>query len=128
MSLKKSRIQPTDGELQILKVIWELGPSTVKIVNDCLSVNKDVGYTTTLKQMQIMFEKGLLNRRKEGKHHIYISEISREDTQTQVVNKILDTLFQGSAMKLVMHALGNRPSSPEELEEIRNYLNSLKEK
>ena len=121
-------MQPTEGELQILKVIWELGPSTVKIVNDCLSVNKDVGYTTTLKQMQIMFEKGLLNRRKEGKHHIYISEISREDTQTQVVNKILDTLFQGSAMKLVMHALGNRPSSPEELEEIRNYLNSLKEK
>ena len=128
MSLEKSKVQPTEGELQILKVIWELGPSTVRKVNECLSVNKDVGYTTTLKQMQIMFEKGLLNRRKEGKHHIYISEISREDTQTQVVNKILDTLFQGSAMKLVMHALGNRPSSPEELEEIRNYLNSLKEK
>ena len=128
MSLKKSKIQPTEGELQILKVIWELGPSTVRKVNECLSVKRDVGYTTTLKQMQIMFEKGLLNRRREGKHHIYSSEISREDTQTQVVNKILDSLFQGSAMKLVMHALGNRPSTPEELEEIRNYLNSLKEK
>lgn len=128
MSLEKSKVQPTEGELQILKVIWELGPSTVRKVNECLSVKKDVGYTTTLKQMQIMFEKTLLNRRREGKHHIYSSEISREDTQTQVVDKILDTLFQGSAMKLVMHALGNRPSSPEELEEIRNYLNSLKEK
>jgi len=126
MSLKKNRFQPTEGELQILKVIWELGPSTVRKVNECLSVNKDVGYTTTLKQMQIMFEKGSLKRSKEGNYHIYSSEISREATQKQMVDKILDTLFQGSAMKLVMHALGNRPSSPEELEEIRNYLNSFK--
>ena len=120
--------KPTDGELEILKVLWKHGPSTVRVVNEQLNLKKDVGYTTTLKIMQIMFEKGLLDRTKSGKTHIYRSLVSEESTQKQLINKLLDTAFQGSAMKMVMQALGSRSSTKEELNEIRDFLDQLENK
>ena len=103
--------KPTDKELEILRLLWKNGPSTVREVNDQRNEGKEVGYTTTLKFMQIMFEKGLVSREKQGKTHIYKAEATKENTQNQLLNKLLDTAFDGSAMKLVMQALGNRKSS-----------------
>lgn len=122
----KNKLQkPTERELEILQVIWSNGPSTVREINETLSVDGSIGYTTTLKLMQIMFEKGILSRTKSGKTHIYQANISREDTQKQLIDKLLDTAFQGSAMNLVMQALGNSKSSKKELDEIRDYLDKL---
>ncbi|RMG22881.1 MAG: BlaI/MecI/CopY family transcriptional regulator [Bacteroidetes bacterium] len=122
---KSSSTKPTNAELEILQVLWQHGPSTVRFVNDLLNKEKDVGYTTTLKLMQIMHEKGLVSRTKSGKTHIYTAQLSQEATQQQLVDKLLDTVFQGSAMNLVMQALGNRPSSQEEIQEIREFLDQL---
>lgn len=122
----KNKLQkPTERELEILQVIWSSGPSTVREINETLSVDGSIGYTTTLKLMQIMFEKGILSRTKSGKTHIYQATISREDTQKHLIDKLLDTAFQGSAMNLVMQALGNSKSSKKELDEIRDYLDKL---
>jgi predicted transcriptional regulator len=124
--MKKKQIpKPTEGELEILRVIWEKGNCTVGEVNEILQAQKDVGYTTTLKLMQIMHTKGLLSRERTGKKHVYKSEISVEYTRNQVVGRVMDVLFQGSAMELVMHTLGNNKSSAEEIKEIREYLNKL---
>jgi len=117
--------KPTDGELQILQVLWSRGPSTVKEVNEQLSLKKDVGYTTSLKIMQIMHEKGLVDRKKDGRTHIYQANVSREQTQKQMVDKLLDTAFKGSASQLVMQALGNHKTSDEELNKIRKFLDKL---
>ena len=126
--MKISKIRPTESELAILRVLWREKASTVRRVNEelnQLSPQKEIGYTTTLKLMQIMHDKGLLSREKEGKMHIYSPVISEEETQKQLLDKLVDTAFQGSAMKLVMQALGNRRSTPEELAEIRDFLDSL---
>ena len=120
-------LKPTDGELEILKVLWKHGPSPVRLVNEQLNLKKDVGYTTTLKLMQIMFEKGLLDRKKSGKTHIYRALITEESTQKQLINRLLDTAFQGSAMKMVMQALGSRSSTKAELDEIRDFLDQLEQ-
>jgi len=117
----------TEKELEILQIIWKNGPSSVKSINSEMGLNKDVGYTTTLKLMQIMFEKGILTRTKEGKTHIYSANISQSVTQKQLVDKLLDSAFQGSAMKLVMQALGNSQTTKQEIEEIRQYLDKLEE-
>ena len=117
--------RPTDGELQILQVLWNQGPSTVKEVNEFLSEDREVGYTTTLKIMQIMHDKGLLSREKDGRTHIYKAKVSREQTQSQMVNKLLNTAFKGSAAQLVMSALGNHETSEEELDKIRRFLDEL---
>ena len=117
--------KPTEKELEILQVLWTQGPATVRTVNDHLGSDRDIGYTTTLKLMQIMFDKGLVSRKKEGKTHIYTAEISEEKTQKQLIDRLLDTAFKGSAMKLVMQALGHKKASKEELEEIRKYIDQL---
>ncbi|MDX2250532.1 MAG: BlaI/MecI/CopY family transcriptional regulator [Bacteroidia bacterium] len=117
--------KPTNGELEILRILWDHGPSTVRFINDQLSTDKEVGYTTTLKLMQIMYEKGLLERSRDGKTHIYLALVSEEDTQRQLLDRFLDTAFQGSAMKLVMQALGNHHTTTEELDEIRRFLDDL---
>lgn len=117
--------KPTDSELEILQILWENGSQTVREVNDRLNQQKQVGYTTTLKFMQIMHEKGLLNREKKGKGHLYTASISQEKTQEQFVDRMLDTVFKGSAMKLVMQALGNKKSSKQELEEIKSFIEKL---
>jgi len=112
--------KPTDGELEILNILWQEGPATVRRVNECL--NKDAGYTTTLKLMQIMLEKGLLRRDAGAKVHIYEAAVSREQTQDQLVQRMIDTVFNGSAMNLVMQALGNHEASTAEMDQIRAYL------
>lgn len=117
--------KPTEGELEILQVIWAHGPSTVRFVNDKLSRNRVVGYTTTLKIMQIMAEKGLLSRDTSGKTHIYKSSVSQKKTQQLLTDKLMTTAFGGSAMKLVMQALGNKKSTAEEIQEIRAFLDKL---
>jgi predicted transcriptional regulator len=117
--------KPTDGELEILRIIWKNGHCTVAQVNEVLQKVKDVGYTTTLKLMQIMHSKGLLSREKTGKKHTYTAEVSQDDTRKQVVDRVMDVLFHGSAMELVMHTLGNNKSSSKEITEIREYLKRL---
>ncbi|MEO1053422.1 MAG: BlaI/MecI/CopY family transcriptional regulator [Bacteroidota bacterium] len=122
-----SKIKPTEKELEILQALWSMGPSTVRAVNEFLSVSNAVGYTTTLKLMQIMFDKGILDRKKQGKTHVYQPLISEETTQQQLLDKLLNTAFRGSAMKLVMQALGNQKSSKKELDQIRAYLDKLED-
>lgn len=117
--------KPTEKELEILQVLWRMGSATVREINDKLSEKKEVGYTTTLKLMQIMFDKGILERRAMGKTHEYTPLISEEDTQKTLVEQLMQSAFQGSAMKLVMQALGNKKSSSKELEEIKKFIDQL---
>ncbi|MBN8663678.1 MAG: BlaI/MecI/CopY family transcriptional regulator [Chitinophagales bacterium] len=121
-------IKPTESELEILQVLWEKGDATVREVHEVLTAHKDVGYTTTLKLMQIMFEKGLVLRNDSSKTHIYTANVSKEDTQQQLVNKMIRNLFNGSASQLVMQALGNQSASKEELDAIEAMIQQLKSK
>ena len=120
--------KPTESEMEILQVLWEKGPSTVREIHDILSHTKETGYTTTLKLMQIMNEKGLLNRNDDSKSHIYTSAVKKESIQKQAVNKMINGLFKGSPAKLVMHALGNHRASKEEILEIKKYLDEMENK
>lgn len=113
---------PTESELEILKVLWKQGPSTVRVVNEELAKAKDVGYTTTLKFMQIMTVKGLLERDETQRTHVYRPLVKELDTQRSMMDKLLNSAFGGSASKLVMQALGNKQTSREELDQIRTYL------
>ena len=122
---KKKLPRPTEGELEILRIIWQQGPSTVREVNHILGQVRDVGYTTTLKLMQIMAEKGLLIRDTSVKTHVYQAAVSQETTQAQLVSGLMESAFGGSAMQLVMQALGNKKSTAAELKEIREYLDQL---
>jgi BlaI family penicillinase repressor len=124
--MNNKQIKPTESELEILQVLWEKERATVREVHEELSAYKDSGYTTTLKLMQIMFEKGLVKRDDSNKTHIYSPNVSREKTQQQMVGKMVDALFGGSATQLVMQALGSSQPSKEELEEIQKLLNDLK--
>ena len=118
--------KPTESELDILQILWDKGTATVREVHEELSKNKDSGYTTTLKLLQIMFEKGIVSRDDSSKTHIYKPAISKERTQTQFLNKMIDTLFSGSSTQLVLQALGNQKASKVELDEIQKYLDNLK--
>lgn len=120
-------IKPTESELEILQVVWDRGASTVREVNDTLSQRREVGYTTTLKLMQIMHDKGLLEREKDGRGHVYAAAVPREETQRALLDRFLDTAFGGSAMQLVMQALGGHRASPAEIDQIRAYLDSIEE-
>jgi BlaI family penicillinase repressor len=119
-------IKPTESELEILQVLWAKGTASVREVHEELAKSKDVGYTTTLKLMQIMFEKGLVKRDATFKTHIYEPQVSRDKTQKHLLNKMIDTLFGGSSTQLVLQALGNHKASDEELESIQQLLNNLK--
>ena len=119
-------IKPTESELEILRILWERNTASVREVHEELSKTKETGYTTTLKLMQIMHEKGLVSRDDSVKTHIYHPEVSREKTQKHLIGKMITTLFGGSSTELVLHALGNHKASPEELEEIQQLLNNLK--
>jgi BlaI family transcriptional regulator, penicillinase repressor len=118
-------IKPTEKELEILQILWIKGPAAVKDVHEAMGGEDNNGYTTILKLLQIMHEKGLVTRQKSGKLHLYEAVHSQENTQQQILNKMIDTVFQGSAMQLVMSALGNKKSSKEELLEIKKYLEKL---
>jgi predicted transcriptional regulator len=121
----KPVLKPTDAELEILQVIWLHGPVSVRFVNDELNRNKMVGYTTTLKLMQIMTEKGLLKRSEEGRKHIYNVVLKEKDTKNLLLNKFVKTAFGGSAMDLVMQALGNHKTTPDELEELKALIDKI---
>ncbi|HTN17668.1 MAG TPA: BlaI/MecI/CopY family transcriptional regulator [Chitinophagaceae bacterium] len=118
----KQYIKPTESELEILNILWASGPSTVRAVHEQLARTKDTGYTTTLKLMQIMLDKKLLSRDGTGKTHIYTALVNREQAQGQMLQKMIETMFNGSAMKMVMQALGNHKASKAELDMIREYL------
>ncbi|WP_266203506.1 BlaI/MecI/CopY family transcriptional regulator [Pontibacter kalidii] len=117
--------KPTESELEILQVLWQHGPSTVRFVHEELRKTKDAGYTTTLKIMQLMTEKKMLEADKSSRSHIFRPLLQEEDTQQQLLDRFLDTAFRGSASKLVMQALGNSRASKEELDEIRDLLDKL---
>ena len=117
--------KPTDSELEILQVLWDRGPSTVREVNDLLSAKREIGYTTTLKIMQIMHEKSLLEREKDGKGHVYTANVEREATQKALLDRFLEGAFGGSAMQLVMQTLGGHKASAAEIDQIRDYLDAI---
>jgi BlaI family transcriptional regulator, penicillinase repressor len=126
---KNKTIKPTEGELEILGILWNSGKATVRAVHEEICKTKEeAGYTTTLKLMQIMFEKGLVNRDSSSKTHIYQPAVTREKTQKQFVNKMINSLFAGSSADLVMHALGGNNASNDELEKIQLFINDLKAK
>lgn len=114
--------QPTESELEILQVLWEKGEATVREVHEVLELTRDIGYTTTLKTMQIMTEKGLLDRDTRTRTHVYNPLVTREKTQKQFLNKMIDGLFKGSASRMVIGALDGESLSSEELRELQDYL------
>ncbi|SMB97201.1 transcriptional regulator, TrmB [Hymenobacter roseosalivarius DSM 11622] len=119
--------KPTESELEILQVLWQHGPTTVRLVNDELSRKRDVGYTTTLKLLQLMLDKGLVLRDDESRTHVYRAAVREEETQGLLIDRLLDAAFGGSALKLVVQALGHQRTSPAELDQIRNLLNDMEQ-
>ncbi len=119
-------LKPTESELEILKVLWENGKATVRQVHESLMAQKDVGYTTTLKLMQIMHEKGLVKRNDSQRTHVYKAAIDKEMTQNHLLNKMISGLFGGSSTQLVMRALGEHKVSQNELDQIQSLINDLK--
>jgi BlaI family transcriptional regulator, penicillinase repressor len=117
--------RPTDAELSILRVLWSLGPSTVRDVNEQLNKHAPTGYTTVLKLLQIMTEKGLVVRDETERAHIYEARLSEQKTQRQLLGDLADRAFGGSAAKLVMQALSGRKTSAEDLSAIRELLDRL---
>ncbi len=119
--------RPTDSELEILQVLWANGPSSVRFVHEQISQQRDVGYTTVLKLMQIMAEKGLAGRDTSKRTHIYRARVAEEETQQNLLRRFMDTTFRGSASKLVLQALGNAKTSPEELDEIKALIQRMED-
>jgi BlaI family penicillinase repressor len=117
--------KPTDAELAILRVLWERGPRTVREVWEELNPEQGTGYTTVLKIMQIMFDKGLLARDETARSHVYRAARSQEQTQREVVGHLLERVFSGSAPKLVMQALAAKRATRAELAEIRKLLDAM---
>jgi predicted transcriptional regulator len=120
--------RPTDAELAILRVLWERGPSTVRQVHDVLSANREFAYTTTLKLLQLMTEKGVAVREEAGRVHLYRAAVAQEETQRHLIRDLVDRAFGGSPSQLVMQALAAKPASAEELREIRRLLKEHEEK
>lgn len=123
-----NNLKPTESELEILQILWEKGQATVREVHEILEKSKDSGYTTTLKLMQIMHEKGLVARDTSSKTHIYRALQNQEKTQQHLVNKMIDNVFNGSAARMVMQALGNHTTSKDEINAIKEYLDQLSKK
>jgi len=119
--------QPTRSELEILDILWAEEEATAQTVNDRLSQRRSVGYTGTLKLMQLMHQKGLLGRRREGRSHVYYPMIAEAQTRSNLLDKFIDTTFGGSASQMMMHLFGNKKVSQAELEEIRAYLKRIEE-
>lgn len=123
-------IKPTESELEILQILWKKGLATVREVHEELARTKDVGYTTTLKLMQIMNEKGIVRRDDSMRTHVYQAAVNKERTQKHLLNKMIDSLFGGSPTQLVIQALGDEShkASSEELEKIQALLDDLRKK
>ncbi len=122
----KAKRKPSAAETAILSVLWERQPCSVKTVHEILSAKKDVGYTTTLKQMQRLFEKGLVTREPgEGKSYNYRASVSEAETKSRLFDRFVETAFSDSVSELVMHALGNEKTSEAELEKIKDFIAKL---
>lgn len=124
--IKPKLSKPTESELEILAVLWDRKNASVRTVHEELSKSKDAGYTTTLKLMQIMFEKKLVTRDDSNKTHIYAPAVTKEKTQKQFLNRMIDGLFAGSSADLVMQALGNANATNDELDKIQHLIDELK--
>ncbi len=120
--------KPTNSELEILHVLWQRGPSLVRDVHDELSKRRTTGYTTVLKLMQIMAEKGLVRRNEDNRAHVYHAMVSESETQKGLTDDLVDRMFGGSAHRLALHALGSQKATPEELSEIRRLLDQMEER
>lgn len=123
--MSKENNTPTAAELEILNILWEKEPLTVKEIHCELMKRKEVGYTTALKIMQNMTAKGLLERTLNGKSHLYTSAIPKEETRQGLLNRFVDTAFGGSSSSLVMQLLGNKKASKQELDEIKKIINNM---
>lgn len=119
--------RPTEAELEILRVLWDQGPSTVREVHTILGRQRDIGYTTILKLMQIMAAKGLVQRDETERAHVYKARVAQEQTQRQLVGHLLDRAFGGSAARLMMQALSGRKASAEEIAQMRQMLADFEE-
>ncbi|TAE55018.1 MAG: BlaI/MecI/CopY family transcriptional regulator [Bacteroidetes bacterium] len=117
-----SQPDPSEAELEILQILWEHEPATVRFVHEHLSSKKEVGYTTTLKQMQRMTEKQLIRQHKTGKSHEFTALVRQNQIKGNLYRRLVDGVFQGSAMGLVLHALGQDEPSPEELAALEQWL------
>lgn len=122
------KFKPTDAEMEILQILWEKGSASVRDINDQLNAKRDVGYTTTLKMMQIMHEKGMVQRDTAARSHIYSAIAKENDTKNTLIQDFVEVAFNGSAMSLVMQALGNTASSQSELDELKNLISKLEKK
>ena len=120
--------KPTEAELEILHILWQHGSATVRQVHDQLADGREVGYTTTLKNMQNMAQKALLRRDDTQRSHVYTAAIRQEDTQRMLLDRFLATTFGGSASRLVMQALGHQKTTPEELQQIKDLIRHLESK
>ncbi len=120
--------KPTEVELELLRVLWDMGSASVRELHEVVSRHRPLGYTSVLKTLQIMTEKGLVERTEAGKAHIYHAAASQEETQNQLLRDLSERLFSGSAAQLAMHALAMQPASEAELEEIRKIIRQKKEK
>ena len=129
MNMKEQNkpVEPTKSELEILQALWKLGPSTVRDVNNELIKVKDTNYTTTLKFMQLMTEKGLLTRDESQMKHIYSVAEEEQKTKAHMLDKFVDSMYNGSASKLVMQLIGNKKTSQQELQEIKDLLKNLED-
>ena len=125
---RPSSSKPTEAELAILHILWQTGPATVRQVHERLAENRDVGYTTTLKNMQNMAHKRLLHRDDTQRSHVYTAAIRQEDTQRVLLDRFLASAFGGSASRLVMQALGQQKTTPEELQQIKDLIRHLENK
>ncbi len=120
--MSQLRVRPTDGELAILQVLWDQGPATVRQVHEALFAARETGYTTTLKLMQIMAEKGLVVRDQSARTHVYTAKFTRDETQQRLVSDLMDRAFGGSAAELVMQVLSTHPTSADELQDIEQMI------
>jgi predicted transcriptional regulator len=126
--MTRSPQKPTASELEILRVLWARGPSTVRDVHEALSANKSLGYTTVLKLLQIMTAKGIVRRNETQRAHVYEAGLPAEQTKRQLAGDILQRVFEGSASQLMMHALAGKRTSSQEIEEIRHLLDEYERK
>ena len=126
--MARSQPRPTDAELAILGVLWTRGASTVRQVHEALADTRDTGYTTTLKLMQIMAEKGLVKRNETARTHVYSAVAGEEQTQQQLVKDLVDRAFGGSAAQLVLRALSAEGASDAEVKAIRKLIDDYREK
>ena len=125
---KNSSSEPTKSELEILQVLWQFGPSTARFVNDHLNKKREVIYMSTLKLMQIMIEKGFLEKDESQMRHIYRAKVEEGKTKGLLLDRVVDTLFNGSAGSLMMQLLGNKKISPEEMEEFKELIKKIDQK